>query len=228
MLSNPFKLLKKREWIILICSLSIVVISNFLSGQINVLTFSATVLGVIGLIFLAIGNVWGQIICIIFSVLYAINAFNFRYYGEMITYLGMTLPISVMSVVTWLKNPSDSGKDVKIRGLKKTEWFLVILSAVIVTTGGYYLLAYLNTPNLFWSTLSITTSYLAALLMMLRNSWYAIAYCGNDIILIVLWILASIEDIRYLPMIFCFLAFLFNDFYGFISWKKREKNQVVE
>lgn len=225
MFSNPFKLLKKKEWIILAVSLTVVIVSNLATGQINPLTFSATVLGVIGLIFLAVGNVWGQLIVIVFSVLYAINSYNFHYYGEMITYLGMTLPISLASVITWLKNPGDEGKTVKIKKLSLFETALLFVVSAAVTAGFYFLLKFLNTPNLFFSTVSITTSFLAAALMMLRSPWYAIGYCANDIVLIILWILASIEDIKYLPMIFCFAAFLFNDFYGFISWKRREKLQ---
>ncbi|MBE7052940.1 MAG: nicotinamide mononucleotide transporter [Ruminococcaceae bacterium] len=226
MISNPFSTLKKREWTLWIISLLIVGISNILAGSVLPSTLLGTLIGVTALIFLAKGNVWGQILTVVFSILYAITSYEFKYYGEMITYLGMTMPIAIMSIVTWIKNPYEKGKDeVKIHYLTKKQKIMMVVLSFIVTWIFYYILKILDTPNLFFSTISITTSFLASYLMLYRNSYYAIAYSLNDIVLIVLWILASIENITYLPMIMCFLMFFVNDIYGFISWKKREKKQ---
>jgi hypothetical protein len=52
-----------------------------------------------------------------------------------------------------------------------------------------------------------------------------LAYALNDIVLIVLWILASIYDMKYISVVVCFVVFLVNDIYGFISWKKMEIRQ---
>lgn len=46
-----------------------------------------------------------------------------------------------------------------------------------------------------------------------------------DIVLIILWILASIKDPGYIPVVVNFLIFFLNDMYGFICWKKRETAQ---
>ena len=51
----------------------------------------------------------------------------------------------------------------------------------------------LDTPNIVFSTISVTTSFLAASLTMLRSSYYALGYAMNDIVLIVLWVLASLK-----------------------------------
>ena len=61
--------------------------------------------------------------------------------------------------------------------------------------------------------------------MLYRNSYYALAYAANDVVLITLWVLASMEDLSYLPMILCFSMFFINDLYGFASWKLRERTQ---
>ena len=45
-------------------------------------------------------------------------------------------------------------------------------------------------------------------------------------ILILLWTLAAKENISYLSVIICFVVFLVNDLYGFISWKRMEKRQM--
>ena len=226
MLHNPFKGLKKREWCLWIISLSVVAVSNILAGKADPVTLSATLIGVTALIFVAKGDVWGQILTVVFSVLYAITSYSFRYYGEMITYLGMTAPIAVFSIVTWLKNPSAEEKNtVRISSLTKKNTVIMILLCTAVTIFFGYILKILHTPNLIISVISIITSFLASYLMMCRISYYAIAYAANDVVLIILWILASLDNIAYLPMIACFLMFLANDIYGFISWKKREHRQ---
>ena len=186
----------------------------------------ATAIGVTALIFIARGDVWGQILGVLFSLLYAVASFRYHYYGEVITYLCMSMPISAASVVTWLKNPFEAEKnEVKIRRLSARAVLLLVGVTVVVTVVFYFLLGALGTENLAVSTISVATSFLAASLLMLRNSYYALAYGANDVILIILWVLASIEDVSYLPMVVCFLAFLVNDTYAFVSWKRRERSQ---
>ena len=132
-----------------------------------------------------------------------------------------------MAVVSWLKNPYNGNKnEVKIHRLTGRQKVFMVLSAACVTALFYFILAALDTPNLVFSTLSVTTSYLASYLTFQRNSWYGFAYAANDLVLIILWVLVSLEDITALPMIACFAMFFLNDMYGFVSWKKREKKQI--
>ena len=144
----------------------------------------------------------------------------------MITYLCMTTPIAIMAVISWIKNPSKESKhEVKVNTLKYKEYILLILLSIIVTVVFYFILKYFNTNNLFFSTLSITTSFIASYLTMRRSRFYALFYALNDIVLIVLWILASLENYTYTSMVICFVAFLVSDLYAFINWGKLEKNQ---
>lgn len=219
---NPFKNLTKKEWLLWIFSFLIITISNILSGDINFLTLITAWIGVTSLIFAAKGNVWAQILMIVFSVLYGIISYRFRYWGEMVTYLGMTLPMAVWSTVTWIKNPSENGNEVAIQKITKKHIAGIIFFGTVVTVVFYYVLRALDTPNIVLSTISIATSFLAASLTMLRSSYYALGYASNDIVLIILWGLASIEDPIYITVVVNFVIFFINDMYGFISWKKRE------
>ena len=71
----------------------------------NYLTLAASLIGVTSLIFNAKGNPIGQVLMVLFSLLYGIISYTFAYYGEMITYLGMTMPMAVFALISWLKNP---------------------------------------------------------------------------------------------------------------------------
>lgn len=221
-MSNPIKSLTKKEWILWMGSLTIVILSNLLSTDIDVLTLVSACVGITSLIFAAKGNVWAQILMVVFSILYGLISWQFRYWGEMITYIGMTMPMAVWSTITWIKNPSESGQEVAIQKLTRKHVAGIVAAGVIVTAVFYMILKALDTPNIIFSTISITTSFLAASLTMLRSSYYALGYASNDIILIVMWVLASIENPAYIPVVVNFIIFFFNDMYGFVSWKRRE------
>ena len=171
-MGNPIADLTKKEWCVWIGSLLIIIMSNFLSEGFDPLTLVAACIGVTSLIFAAKGNVWSQILMIIFSILYGIISWQFRYWGEMMTYLGMTMPMAVWSTITWIKNPSESGKEVEIQRLTKKHIFLLIVSGIAVTTLFYMILAALKTQNIVFSTISVTTSFFAASLTMLRSVSY--------------------------------------------------------
>lgn len=218
---DPIKELTAKEWALWLCSLLAAIVSNLLSGNVGVLTPAAVCIGITSLIFAAKGNVWSQILMIIFSILYGIISWRSHYWGEMITYLGMTLPMAVWSTITWLKNPSENGKEVAIQKLTKKHTVGLIFFGIITTAVFCFILKALDTPNIFFSTLSITTSFFAAALTMLRSPFYALGYAANDIVLIILWISASLNDPQYIPVAVNFAIFFFNDMYGFISWKKR-------
>lgn len=216
----------KGELILWLCSLSVIIISFLLFDRANYLTLSASLIGVSSLIFCAKGNPLGQILMIAFSLFYGYISYGFSYYGEMITYLGMTLPMSALSLVSWLKNPAVKGKaEVKISRLRKEEIPFMILLAVTVTTVFYFILRFFGTANLVPSTVSVTTSFLAAYLTFRRNPFFALCYALNDVVLILLWILAAFEDSSYASVIVCFVVFLINDLYGFFNWRKMERRQ---
>ena len=120
-MNNPIKILSKHDRILWICSLLIVFISNISVPNFDPLTLAAALIRVTSLVFAAKGNVWAQILMIVFSILYGIISFRFRYWGEMITYLAMTMPMAVWSTITWLKNPSKENKnEVQIQKLTST------------------------------------------------------------------------------------------------------------
>ena len=203
-----------------------VLCSNIISNNRDIISLCGTALGVTALIFVAKGDVWGHIICAFFCILYGISSYQTRYYGELITYVGMSLPATIFSIFSWLRHPFASGhNEVKIHRLTKKEFCIVCLVSVVGTIIFYFILKALNTASLLFSTFSITTSLFASLLTFYRNPYYAVAYMVNDVVLIILWSIASFEAFSKFPMVICFFMFFVNDLYGFISWKKREKIQ---
>jgi nicotinamide riboside transporter PnuC len=96
---------------------------------------------------------------------------------------------------------------------------------VVVTVAFYYILSALNTANIVPSTISVLTSFFAAYLTFMRTPYFPLAYAFNDIVLIVMWAMATKEDTSYISVIVCFCVFLVNDLYGFINWCRMRKTQ---
>jgi len=223
---NPFKSLNKFEWGLFLTSVVVIIGSAFFSGKNSVLELVSSLVGVTALIFVAKGLVVGQAMTVLFSLLYGLVSLKFHYWGEMITYLFMSMPIALLATIEWLRHPYKNTNVVEVSRVTKKQIAVMCVLGSVITFAFYFILKALDTPNLFFSTLSITTSFMAAYLTFLRSPYYGIGYGLNDIVLIVLWVLASIKDISYLPMVLCFVMFLANDMYGFYNWKKLSKTQV--
>lgn len=194
----------------------------------NYLTLTASLIGATFLILNAKGNVWGQVLTVMFSVLYGVISYASAYYGEMITYLGMTAPIAGAAIVSWVKNPAKNGKNqVKVNQLAQKEYAFLLGLSIAVTVIFYFILAAFDTAVLWLSTVSVFTSFVGAYLTMRRSEYFAIGYAANDVVLIVLWLIAASKDSSYFSMVICFLVFLINDIYGFFSWLEMKKSQAI-
>ena len=225
MMFSAFGDLTRFERTLWMLSMTVVAALYLLSPQGNVLSLLASLIGVTSLIFIAKGYVIGQVLVVIFAVLYGIVSYWQRFYGEVITYLGMTAPIAAAAVVSWLRHPFAGTAEVEVGSMNGRKWTQVATLTIVVTIAFYFILRALGTANLWVSTLSVATSFAAAYLTYLRSPYYGLGYGINDVVLIVLWGVASFNDPAYLPMVACFIMFLANDVYGFLNWRRMRRRQ---
>ena len=216
----------RSELILILSSLAAIIGSAIIFGGSGMLSVIASVIGVFALILCAKGNPIGQVLIIIFSTIYGIISFGFGYYGEVMTYVGMSAPMAVISLITWLKNPYETGRaEVKTRKLKRGDIILLSVLLPLVTVIFFFILKTFGTENLPVSTFSVATSFAAVFLTFKRSIYFPVAYALNDIVLIVLWSLATAKDVSYVSVVICFAAFFAHDIYGFISWRKMQIRQ---
>lgn len=227
-MSAKLKYFTKAEWTLWLGSVAAILFSFILFQQNDYLSLTASLIGVTALIFNAKGNPFGQILGIIFSLIYGYISFTCAYYGEMITYVGMTAPMSLFALICWLRHPYGSGRaEVKVNSISRREGIFAAVLSVAVTILFYFILKAFGTANLLPSTLSVTTSFLAVYLTARRSPAFAVAYAANDLVLIVLWGLAVVEDPSYLSVVVCFVMFFANDIYGFINWSRMRRRQAA-
>lgn len=227
MLKKILNYFTKFEIALWLSSVTTITASFLIFDRTGWLKLAASLIGITALIFNAKGNPVGQILIIIFSVLYGIISYSFAYYGEMITYMGMSAPMALLAFISWIRNPYNGNRsEVKVNRIKRGEVIFMLVLTAAVTVLFYFILERFGTANIIPSTISVTTSFIAVYLTFRRSEFYALAYSANDLILIVLWVMAAMSDISYLSVIICFAMFLLNDLYGFISWRKMRKRQA--
>ena len=225
-MKNILAYFTRTEIFIWLISVFMITISFLIFDKGNCLTLIASLIGVTSIIINAKGNPLGQLLMIFFSLIYGYISYSFSYYGEMITYLGMTLPMAVFSFASWLRNPFNENKsEVKVNTVSKNELCLLAVLTAAVTIVFFFILRHFGTNNLIPSTFSVTTSFIAVYLTFRRSAYFSLAYALNDIVLIVLWSLAAKTDLSYISVIICFAMFLVNDIYAFISWLKMKDRQ---
>ena len=131
----------KSEIALWISSVMLIIISFCVFDRTNYLTLCASLIGVTSLIFNAKGNPFGQLLMIVFSLLYGIISYSFSYYGEMITYLGMTMPMAIFALISWLRNPYNGNKsEVRVNNISKKENFGMWVGTFVITMLFYFIL----------------------------------------------------------------------------------------
>lgn len=217
---------EKLLWVI---SVLAILLSFLLFDRQNWLTLIASLTGVTSLIYNAKGNPVGQVLMVAFSLMYGVISYGERYYGEMITYVGMTMPMAIVALVAWLRNPFGGNKaEVAVNQISRGEALFACLLTAQVTLLFYYILRAFHTQRLLLSTISVTTSFLAVYLTYRRSPFFAVAYAANDVVLILLWCLAAASDRSCLSVVVCFAAFLANDIYGYLSWRRMARRQAAQ
>jgi len=206
-------------------SAGLILISFLIFDRVNLMTLAASLIGITSLIFNAKGNPIGQALMILFSLLYGLISYTFFYFGEMITYLGMTAPSAVATAIAWMRHPYQDSREVEVCRVTLVQVRNLILLTAAATALFYFVLRAMGNASLIVSTISIATSVVAACLTFMRSLYYALGYAANDLVLIVLWSIAAAQDISCLPMLLCFVMFLLNDLYGFFNWRRMMKRQ---
>lgn len=191
----------------------------------NVLSFITSLIGVISVLLVAKGLVIAPFINIFYNILYSIVAITQKYYGEAIIYIALMIPISLFSIISWLRNKNKSNDAVvEQNNIHGKEYFYLFFATIISTVAFYFLLKALNTNELIISTLSLVTSAVASYLMLRRCKYYALGFVANDVILIIMWsIVVKNSGLGYLPTLISFAIFLINDVYGFVRWSIEKK-----
>ena len=193
----------------------------------ELLTTSCSLVGIITGLLLAKGKNLGQLFGLLISILYSILSFKNRFYGEVIIYSFLMLPMYIMGIISWCRHHNKETNTVEVNKIDGKEWILVTVVSVFATIGIYVLLKSFNTNELIVSTISVLTSLCALYFQVRRSRASFYFYILNDVVLMLLWGIPVIfeKNLLILPIFFEPVFNLINDIYGVYNWIKLEKKQ---
>ncbi len=178
---------------------------------------------------LAKGKNLGQIFGVLITILYSIVSFKNKFYGEVMIYLIIMLPMYIVGIFSWIRHQNEKTDSVEVNIISRKEWFIVAFIFVGVFAGIYHILKVFNTNELIVSTISVLASLFACYLQIRRSRFSFGFYMINDIVLMVLWGIPVLKGSLFLlPMFLDPTINFINDSYGFYNWKKLEKMQKGE
>ena len=206
---------------------SIIIISMIaITFKSDLLTTISSITGIITALLLAKGKNLGQVFGILITILYSIVSFKNRFYGEVIIYIFLLLPMYLIGIISWIKYHNKETNTVQINKINNKEWLLVSIISIFGFIGIYLLLKIFNTNELTVSTISVIVSLFAIYLQVRRSRFSFYFYIINDFILMTLWGIPVIKGNKLvLPMLFNPIINLINDIYGVYNWKKIERKQ---
>ena len=220
-----FKDWTKFEKILLFTSIILVMLIGIIFKA-EILTTLCSIIGIITALLLAKGKNLGQLFGLVIVALYSIVSFKNRYYGEVIIYLCIMLPMYIIGIISWIKHQNSKTNSVEVNKIKTKEWIIVTLLSIFAFIGIYFILKLFNTNQLFISSLSVIDSLFAVYLGIRRSKYFFYFYVVNDLILIALWGIPVIGgSLILLPMLFNPIINLINDIYGIYNWKRLERIQ---
>lgn len=154
------------------------------------------------------------------TVLYAIIAWEAKYWGEVMLNLIYYVPMNFVGLYMWSKNMNKETEEVvkKRLSLKKS---IMSYGLVIVGTLGYGLfLKVLNGTLPFVDSMSTVFSVFAQFLCVKRYMEQWVLWVIVDVVTVIMWIYAFVNGTGDMATVLMWSIYLINAIFMFIKWKK--------
>ena len=189
----------------------------------DLLATLCSILGVITVLLLAKGNNYVNVLGVLISILYSIVSYRNKYYGEILIYIFLMMPMYTIGIFTWLRHKNKDTDSVEINTISKREWILTLLVSCIIFVGIYNLLKAFNTNALYLSSISVLFNLYAIYLQVRRSRFSFCFYLVTDILLLALWIIPVINgNYVFIPLILNPIINFISDSYGLYNWRRTE------
>lgn len=231
MIKNYFKDWTKFELALLICGLTVSILSSIIFKG-TIIDTLYTSLYLITALLMSKGKVESYFVGFISVFFYGIVSYNQGYYGELIITIFLTFPIMIIGIISWLRNQDKEDDVVIINTLTRKEIIISLASQLILFWIYYFLLKAFNTDLLVISSISVVTSVLASYFEARRSELSLFCYIANDMVIITLWIIPVIAGKTALISVLVGpILLLINDIYGSYNWirlKEIQKKKNIE
>lgn len=190
----------------------------------------ASLTGIWCVVLTAKGKISNYYFGIVNVILYAVVAYQSKFYGEVMLNILYFLPMTIGAIFLWKKHKvsEDRPDDVRIITLEWKERILWFVGSVFAILGYTYLL-YVLKGNLPWVDSITTVASIVAMIILARRAieqW--ILWIFVDILTVVMWVIAIKQGAGDITVLIMWIAYLINAVYGYMNWLKLLKEQDNE
>ena len=189
----------------------------------SLLSIVAAVTGVICVILCGLGKVSNYFFGTINVVLYAIVAYNAKYYGDVMLNILYYFPTNILGWILWAKNVDKENKTVYKKRMTLIQDIILLIISVISVFVYSYILRLLGGNLPLVDSMSTVFSIIAQILMIKRFAEQWIIWIVVDVVSVIMWFVALFNEGASIAMLLMWSIYLGNAVIMFIKWMKETK-----
>ncbi|MBQ5310515.1 MAG: nicotinamide mononucleotide transporter [Oscillospiraceae bacterium] len=187
------------------------------------LSIIASLTGVTCVIFCGQGKMSTYIFGTINVVLYAIVAWQAKYYGEVMLNLLYYFPTNILGWFVWKKNMDESTKEVEKKRMTIGQDILVVVLSAAGIFAYSFVLKMLGGNLPLVDSMSTVLSITAQILMIKRFTEQWILWIVVDAVSVIMWAAAFMNGTETVAVLLMWVVYLINAILMFIKWYKGSK-----
>ena len=191
----------------------------------NFVSIIYALLGLLYITLLGKGKYQAFIFGVLASLLYSFLAFRNSLWGNFALNFFYYVPIETMSLIKWFKNTNPDTKTINKLKLKKTEFLLYLLGAVILSLILSYVLSLNNDKLPLFDGFITIFSILGAFLTLKRVLEQWITWTVVNFLTIVMWLIVGNFSSFFVVMIW-FIYFIAGIIFYF-QWRKEIASKIL-
>lgn len=194
----------------------------------TVIGILASLTGVTCVILCGMGKVSNYFFGTINVLLYAIVAWNAKYYGDVMLNLFYYFPTNMIGWVAWIKHMDKEKNEVYKKRMTWKQDVMLAFISVVGVLGYSYVLKLLGGNLPMVDSMSTVFSVIAQILMIKRFMEQWIIWIIVDIVSVIMWIAAFFNGGESIAVLIMWSVFLVNAVIMFVKWLKESKTVVPD
>ena len=193
----------------------------------NALSIAASLTGVTCVILCGMGKMSTYIFGTVNVVLYAIVAWQAKYYGDVMLNLLYYFPTNILGWFVWKKNIDETKQEVTKKRMTPLQDLIVVIISAAGIAGYSFVLKMLGGNLPIVDSMSTVLSIVAQILMIKRFTEQWIVWIVVDAVSVLMWVVAYFGDGQSVAVLLMWIVYLVNAVIMFIKWLKDSKNNSV-
>lgn len=209
-----------KEYLWLVVASGTICATSLITGG-SLIEFVCAVTSIIGAILVAKGKISSYVWGFVGTGLYMLISYQYKLYGETITYAMLFLPMQVSGYYYWIRSSKYGETDVVKRVLSTSQRVMLFGGTAVAIAAYAVFLRYLEGAMPGLDSATAILSIVATTLMVMRYAEQWLVWITVNIVAVIMWVLAVLHhQDQGFAVLAMWIVFLLNSLYGWYKWRK--------